>query len=178
MNLYIKRRKEHQAKFLLLHCFENALRSTLAVEIANLYNQDKDDWFLKEVSSDKAGLKFIFKLFNQRKSHLKSQPKSTFEIFDCFYLVDLENIIKHHWNELSHLFRDEKTYKNQNLPSYGTKEYLLTKISQIRRARNEIFHNKPTKIRFQKDLEILLLRLGYNLNDATNLGEIQSCITL
>lgn len=60
----------------------------------------------------------------------------------------------------------------------GTKEHLLTKISQIRKARNEVFHNKPTKIKFQKDLEVLLLRLEYNLQDAIQVGELSSAIKL
>ena len=69
-------------------------------------------------------------------------------------------------------------YKNQILPSYGTKEHLITKISQIRKARNDIFHNKPTQIKFQKDLEILLLRLDYNLEEAIQIGEISTAVKL
>ncbi|MBT0858843.1 hypothetical protein KJQ70_01220 [Campylobacter coli] len=55
---------------------------------------------------------------------------------------------------------------------------MLIKLSQIRKARNENFHNKPTKIKFRKDLEILLLRLDYNLEDAIKIGEISSAIQL
>lgn len=178
MKLYAKKRQSHQANFLLLHCFENALRSTLAVKIANLYNHTCDDWFLRYNSSNEAGLKSLLKIFNMRKKHLDEIPKSTWEIFDCFYLVDLEDIIESHWGKLSSLFKDKKTYKNQILPSYGTKEHLLTKISQIRKARNEVFRNKPTKIKFQKDLEVLLLRLEYNLQDAIQVGELSSAIKL
>ncbi|OYD78421.1 hypothetical protein CAV8706_1416 [Campylobacter avium] len=179
MKLYTKRRKAHQANFLLLHCFENALRSTLAVCIANLYNTSCDDWFITQKANiqQKAGLKFIFKMLQKRKNNFK-KLQNTWEVFDCLYLVDLEDIISFHWSELSHIFKDSKQYKNQELPSYGTKEHLITKLSQIRKARNEIFHNKPTKIKFKKDLEIILLRLGYNLEDAIQIGEISSAISL
>lgn len=178
MKIYSKKRKKHQINFLLLHCFENALRSTLAVKIANLYNITDDDWFFNQNINSKAGFKTLLKILRERKKHLTNEPKNTFEIFDCFYLIDLEDIISSHWSELSYLFKNPKTYKNQDLPSYGTKEYLLTKISQIRKARNEIFHNKPTKIKFQKDLEILLLRMGYNLEEAVQIGEISTDIKL
>ena len=179
MKLYTKRRKTHQANFLLLHCFENALRSTIAVCIANLYNTSCDDWFItqKKNMQHKAGLKFIFKILQKRKI-ISKKPQNTWEVFDCLYLVDLEDIISFHWGELSCIFKNSKQYKNQELPSYGTKDHLMTKLSQIRKARNEIFHNKPTKIKFKKDLEILLLRLGYNLEEAIRIGEISSAITL
>lgn len=176
MLLYAKRRKIHQANFLLLHCFENALRSTLCVKIANLYNQNQDDWFLNKTPQNKR-LKAMLKLVDMRKSHLKSEAKSSWEVFDCFYLVDLEDIIKWHWNELSYIFKDRKTYKDQPLPSYN-KDHLLTTISRIRKVRNEIFHNKPTKIKFRKDLETLLLRLDFNLEEAVKIGEISSVINL
>lgn len=64
------------------------------------------------------------------------------------------------------------------MPCYGTKKHLLTKLSQIRQARNEIFHNKSTKIKFRKELEILLLRLDYYLEDAIKIGEISTGINL
>lgn len=180
MSFYNKRRKAHQAHFLLLHCFENALRSTLAVEIANLYNSDKDDWFLKSQSQNLKENKLLKQIKSiAEKRHLRiSDFKNTFEVFDIFSLGDLQQILDNHWSELTPLFTESKEYKNQPLPSYGTKAHLIDKIDKIRNARNEIFHNKPTKIRFQKDLEILLLRLGYNLYDATNTGEIQSYIKL
>lgn len=45
MGIHTKKRRLHQANFLLLHCYENALRSVLAVHIANLHNVSCDDWF-------------------------------------------------------------------------------------------------------------------------------------
>ncbi|TKX34423.1 CAAX protease [Campylobacter taeniopygiae] len=179
MKLYTKKRKTHQANFLLLHCFENALRSTLCVKIANLYNTSNNDSWFKAINSNSNGLNNILKLFNKRKKHLGGkEAQNSWEVFDCFYLVDLEDIISFHWGEFAPIFKNEKRYKGQDLPSYGTKDHLLTKLSQIRKARNEIFHNKPTKIKFRKDLEILLLRLEYNLEDAIEIGDIKESIDL
>ena len=178
MTLYSKRRKTHQANFLLLHCFENALRSTLAVEIASLYNTDKDNWFLKSQSDNAKENKLLKQIQTIARTRNLQEFQNTFEVFDIFSLGDLQRILSDHWGELAPLFNSQKTYKNQALPVYGTRQSLIAKIDKIREARNAIFHNKPTKIKFQRDLEILLLRLGYNLQDAITIGEIQSCITL
>ena len=178
MTLYNKRRKTHQANFLLLHCFENALRSTLAVEIASLYNTDKDNWFLKSQSDNAKENKLLKQIQTIARTRNLQEFQNTFEVFDIFSLGDLQRILSDHWGELAPLFNSQKTYKNQALPVYETKQSLIAKIDKIREARNAIFHNKPTKIKFQRDLEILLLRLGYNLQDAITIGEIQRCITL
>ncbi|ECL6401795.1 hypothetical protein FTJ28_01110 [Campylobacter jejuni] len=177
MKIYAKRCKNHQANFLLLHCYENALRSTLAVKIAKLYNKKEDNWFIrKECSRTNLTLKNLLKRV-QKRYHGK-EVSNTWEVFDNFYLIDLEEILIEHWSEFSSIFKEVKEYKNQPLPCFGTKEHLKTKLSQIRKARNEIFHNKPTKIKFKKDLEILLLRLGCNLEDAINIGDIKEAIML
>lgn len=177
MNIYNKKRRSHQAKFLLLHCFENALRSTLAAEIANLYNEHEDSWFLKKAGTGESEeenelLKKIARIKRKQKIF-----KNTFEVFDIFTLGDLQDILKTHWETIAYLFVQPKYYKNQPLPAYG-KEHLMVKMSRIRNVRNETFHNKPTKLKFQKDLEILLLRLGYNLYDAINIGNISDSICL
>ena len=179
MQLYRKRIKTHQANFLLLHCFENALRSTLCVKIANFYNKDNgDSWFIDQTSNARSP-KIVTKLLQIRKKHLKNKKaKNSWEIFDCFYLRDLEDIISSHWDIFAPIFKDKKIYKGEELPCYGTKEHLLTKLSQIRQARNEIFHNKSTKMKFRKELEILLLRLDYYLEDAIKIGEISTGINL
>lgn len=180
MRIYNKKRKRHLASFLLLHCFENALRSTLAVEIANLYNHNADDWFLKEKgrnAKENQLLRQVAAIATKRKLTI-SNINSTFDIFDFFSLGDLQRIMEHHWNEIASLFTSEKSYKNQSLPQYKTRQHLIAKIDKIRRARNEIFHNKPTQIRFQNDVENLLLRLGYNLRDAIDIGEICNVISL
>ena len=61
MKLYTKRIKAHQAKFLLLQLFENALRSTLAIYFANKYKQDKGDLFLKNNEISKSMKEIIKK---------------------------------------------------------------------------------------------------------------------
>lgn len=180
MRIYNKKRKRHLASFLLLHCFENALRSTLAVEIANLYNHNADDWFLKEKgrnTKEKRLLGQVTAILAKRELEI-STLHNTFDVFDLFSLWDLQKITKDHWGKLAHLFTSEKSYKNQPLPQYKTREHLIGTIDKIRRARNEIFHNKPTRIRFQNDVENLLLRLGYNLRDAIDIGEICNVISL
>lgn len=178
MSIYNKRRDAHQAKFLLLHCFENALRSTMAVITANTFNQTQDDWFLQN-TSDRTQQSIKQKAHNiATKRKLKIQNFNTFEVFDLFSMGDLEHILKTHYHLFSHLFDKPKRYKGQPLHPYPTKTYLINTIKRIRDSRNEIFHNKPSKIRFQKDVEILLLRLDYNLLDATKIGDIQRFINL
>lgn len=177
MNIYNKKQRLHQAKFLLLHCFENALRSTLAVEIANLYNEHEDNWFLREVGVGRSeGEKKLLEKIARIKRK-QNVFKNTFEVFDIFTLGDLQDILKTHWETIAYIFAQPKHYKNQLLPAYG-KEHLMVKMSRIRNVRNETFHNKPTKLKFQKDLEILLLRLGYNLYDAIHIGDIHNAIHL
>ncbi len=137
---------------IMIYCFENALRSTLAVEIAKLYNKDKDDWFLKSQSDNAKEnklLKQVSIIANKRKLQ---NLNSTFEVFDIFSLGDLQRILSDHYSELAVLFATPKIYKNQTLQIYGTKRSLISKIDKIREARNEIFHNKPTKIKCRKDL--------------------------
>ncbi|WP_163535246.1 hypothetical protein [Helicobacter suis] len=51
-------------------------------------------------------------------------------------------------------------------------------IKRIRGARNEIFHNKPTHIKFKRDVEILLLRLGYNLKKASKIVNVRDFLNL
>lgn len=178
MSIYNKRRDAHQAKFLLLHCFENALRSTMAVITANTFNQTQDDWFLQD-STDKSQQSIKQKAHNiASKRKLEIQHFNTFKVFDLFSMGDLEHILKTHYHLFSHLFSKPQQYKEQSIPTCPTKTYLIKTITRIRDARNEIFHNKPSKIKFQKDVEILLLRLGYNLLDATKLGDIQKFINL
>lgn len=188
MDIYSKRRKNHQVSFLILHCFENALRSSMAVSVANAFNTNKDDWFLKK-TNHKIQKKLIEKIKkiivikNRSAKNINSNEfdlrnMNTFKIFDLFSMGDLEKILEEHYSIFQHLFTTNKTYKNQPLPTYGTKSYLIEKIKRIRNARNDIFHNKPTKIKFKKDLEGLLLHLGYNLDEAIKMGGFQNIIKL
>ncbi|MBT0880821.1 MULTISPECIES: hypothetical protein [unclassified Campylobacter] len=171
MVIYNKRRRNHQTKSLLLHCFENTLRSTVAINYANHYNKNEDNWFCNIIDINMA------KRINRQCKELDLNNTNTFEIFDCFRMMDLQEIINENWNLYSIIFAEYKEYKNQELPPYD-KNHLYTKIGQIRKVRNEIFHNKPTKIRFQKDLEILMLRMEFNLKDAINIGNIADGISL
>lgn len=174
ISIYNKRRRAHQAKFFLLHCFENAFRSTLAVNFSNSYNQNADDWFLQD---NNQRLSKILKTAKRRCKNEKLQSLGTFGIFDKFYMIDLEELSNEYWEVIEHIFSNIKEYKSQTLPAYN-REHLVTKIGQIRKARNEIFHNNPTKIRFAKDLEILLLRMGYNLQDAISSCDFRDDIVL
>lgn len=174
ISIYNKRRRQHQAKFFLLHCFENAFRSTLAISFSNIYNNDKDDWFLQTNIKD---LNKILSIVKRRCKNEDLQKLGTFGIFDKFYMIDLEELSQEYWKAIEDIFLSTKEYKNQPLPSYN-KTHLITKIGQIRKARNEIFHNNPTKIRFERDLEILLLRMGYNLQDALDSCDFRKDIIL
>lgn len=188
MDLYSKRRRDHQIKFLILHCFENALRSSMAISVANTFNTDKDDWFLKNTDNkiQKKLIEKITKIVDVRNRSAKVYHHKkldlnnldTFQIFDLFSMGDLEKILEEHYVIFEYLFTTKKTYKNKLLPIYGTKTYLIEKIKRIRNARNDIFHNKPTKIKFKKDLEGLLLHLGYNLADAINISDLENTIKL
>lgn len=52
----------------------------------------------------------------------------------------------------------------------------------IRKARNDIFHNNPPKTKAKSitvNIEILLLRLGFNLNDAfKNISNLNHMVNL
>ncbi|WP_104753715.1 hypothetical protein [Helicobacter salomonis] len=185
MQLYNKRRNTHQASFLLLQCFENALRSTMAIVIANAFNGNNDDWFI-QCPKDAAQhylVKKIDAIIALRNKNLKTpldkQKMNSFEVFDLFSLGDLELILdKYYYPHFESFFAKPKTYKNQEIPIFGTKTHALNTIARIRDARNEIFHNKPTKIKFKKDLEILLVRLGYNLQKACALEDLRPFFNL
>lgn len=185
MQLYNKRRDRHQAGFLLLQCFENALRSTMAVIIANALNTKQDDWFLQDSSShsmQKYLIKKIDKIIELRNKKLQNPLDKTkmfsFDIFDLFSLGDLQYILEKFYSYFESIFKSPKSYKNQELPIFGTKQHTLKAIARIRNARNEIFHNKPTKIKFQNDLEILLLRLGFNLQKACQTQDLRAFVNL
>lgn len=183
MDIYSKRRNQHQAKFFLLQCFENALRSVMAITFANAFNRDKDDWFLR--SNDERSylirkIDSIIRLRNKKlKESIHKENCTTFDIFDLFSLGDLEEILeKYYYPHFEWIFKEEKIYKGQILPAFGTKQHAINTIKRIRSARNEIFHNKPTNIKFQKDVEILLLRLGYNLQKASKSVHLQGFLHL
>ncbi|WP_163535348.1 Abi family protein [Helicobacter suis] len=183
MDIYSKRRNQYQAKFFLLQCFENALRSTMATTFASAFNRSKDDWFLRFSNDYRYVIGKIDSIICLRNKKLKEpiykENCTTFDIFDLFSLGDLEEILeKYYYPHFEWIFKEEKIYKGQILPVFGTKQHAIDTITRIRSARNEIFHNKPTRIKFQKDVEILLLRLGYNLSKASKSINLQGFLHL
>lgn len=173
INIYNKRIKTHHALFLIIHIFETALRSKMAFILSQNYSSNpdlKDDWFvncsnlwlIKKV-------KRVIEINGLNEDFLKTA--NSFEVLDLFTLGDLENVIDNNWAIFQPIFAGEKQYKNQILPSFGTKNHLLSTFSRIRKERNNIFHNRPPKGKARSiitNIEILLLRLDFNLKDAFN----------
>lgn len=150
--------------FLWIHFFETALRSKMAVILAQKHSsKDIDDWFLsKKLSHEIEHLK--------KTHHLESlKGYNGFQILNLFTLNTLKTIIKMYWSDFKPLFADYKTYNEHVLPAYGTWEHFLKAFSLIRKARNDLFHNNPSKIKTSslvKNIEILLLRLDFNPKNA------------
>ncbi|WP_162982201.1 hypothetical protein [Helicobacter labacensis] len=179
VNIYNKKRNQHQAKFFLLQCFENALRSTMATILANTFNTNKDDWFWQ---TPKDGVQRclqarIRQILHRQRKNIREFPTSTFDVFDFLYLSDLQQILEDYYVYFEPIFSAEKRHFAELLPVYGTKRKVIDTIDRIRRARNDIFHNKPTNIKFQRDLEILLLRLDFNLKE-TGCGSLECFLNL
>ncbi len=173
ISIYNKRIKTHHALFLIIHIFETALRSKMAFILSQNYSLNpklKDDWFTN--SSNLWLIKKVNRIVtNNKLSEEFLQSANSFEVLDLFTLGDLENVIDNNWAIFQPIFAGEKQYKNQNLPSFGTKEHLLNTFSRIRKERNNIFHNRPPKVKAKSiitNIEILLLRLDFNLKDAFN----------
>lgn len=170
MSIYNKRIKTHHVLFLMIHIFETALRSKMAIVLSNNYSLDKDlcdNWFRNQQNQWLVSKAERAK--QVQKSNLDFNTATSYEILDLFTFGDLEKIIENHWADFKPIFADVKKYKNQNLPCYGTREHFLNTLSRIRKARNDIFHNRPSKIKPKSiitNIEILLLRLNFNLKDA------------
>ncbi|OCR89942.1 hypothetical protein CFT12S00416_01545 [Campylobacter fetus subsp. testudinum] len=180
MSIYNKRIKAHHSLFLVLHIFETALRSKIAVILSKEFSsQNSDDWFI--CGTNQKLINKVKHIANIKKCAIISDTNS-FDVLDLFTFGDLENIIYNHWAVFKPLFANPKEYKNQKLPEYGTKEHLLKTISMLRKARNDIFHNNPPKIKSKSviaNIEILLLRLDFNLNDAfNNIANLKHSISL
>lgn len=166
MYFYNEKRNLHSQKAFIIHCFETALRSTLATKTADLFNSTNDSWY-KNPTNNKSAEKII-KIANKNKRRFKITKDfaNTFELFDILTFGDLIDIVRILWDDIHGIFTEPKSYKNEKLPKYGSKSHLISKIDTIRQARNEIYHNKPTNVKFVKESEILLLRMGYNLKEA------------
>ena len=85
------------------------MRSTLAVEIASLYNTDKDNWFLKSQSDNAKENKLLKQIQTIARTRNLQEFQNTFEVFDIFSLGDLQRILSDHWGELAPLFNSQKT---------------------------------------------------------------------
>lgn len=173
INIYNKRIKAHHALFLIIHIFETALRSKMAFILSQNYSSNpdlKDDWFVNRSNSWLIKkVKRVIEINKLNEDFLETA--NSFEVLDLFTLGDLENVIYNNWAIFQPIFADEKQYKNQKLPSFGTKDHLLSTFSLIRKERNNIFHNRPPKGKAKSimtNIEILLLRLDFNLKDAFN----------
>ncbi|WP_205426695.1 hypothetical protein [Helicobacter suis] len=182
MGIYSKRRNQHQSSFFLLQCFENALRSAMAISISRALNHKKDNWFLRYdypyTYITKKADKAICQYNKKAKEPIDKYRCSTLDIFDLFTLGDLEEILDVYYPCFEWIFKEEKFYGGLVLPAFGTKEHVMKIIKRIRGARNEIFHNKPTHIKFKRDVEILLLRLGYNLKKASKIVNVRDFLNL
>ena len=170
-----KREEHYLAKTFLLHCFEKAFRTFLAIEISNLYNVEKDDWFFKKQTCKNNAFNFLLKKMREREKYLDGKEKTTLNIFDGFFLKDLQDILEKHWESLGHFFSDEKMYRGKELHNYS-KESCLAKIDEIRKVRNNIFHCRDTTQHFVKELENILLRLNFDLGDAVKMKNIADVI--
>jgi hypothetical protein len=173
MAVYNKRIKEHQTLFLLIHLFEIAIRTKLAVRLSHKYSRtNTDDWYLSQTPTSRFHAQLIRKV-NDISTHKRIQLANiatSFDIFNLFSMGDIEWIIKTFWVDISDLFI-QKTYKNQNISGIITKHSFLQKFSKIRHARNAIFHNNPLKNKRSdliESIELILIHLGYNLFDAIN----------
>lgn len=174
MSLYNKHLKEHQVMFLLLNIFETAIRSKAVTELSKKYSSANNDDWLKDESLTprkiKRPLEEAIKKTNQdgeNKTNLDS-----FEIFDYIMLGQLQSIYTDFWSDLRYLF-EEKTIKNTTFPKIGKRKF-ESLFDEIRKARNDNAHHKPfhktRKRRHQiiDDIELILIHIGFNLEDAIN----------
>ncbi len=173
MRVYNKRTKEHQTLFLLIHLFEIAIRTKLAIILSQKYSSpNTDDWYFSQTPQSNQHAQLIKKLV-EISLHKKTQIidiKTSFDVFNLFSMGDLEWILKTFWTDLSCLFA-EKEYKDQIISGIVIKQAFLQKFSKIRYARNAIFHSNPLKSKRSdliESIELILIHLGYNLFDAVN----------
>lgn len=180
ISIYNKRIKSHHFLFLIIHIFETSIRSKIAFILSEKYSTKNQDNCFYNGKNDKLIIKAnrIAKIKKQKAI----QDLNSFEILNLFTLGDLENIIQNNWGDFKSIFSSPMTYKGQKLPEYGTKEHLLKTFSMIRKARNDIFHNNPPATKQKSiitNIEILLLRLGFNLHDALhNVSNLEHSIKL
>ncbi len=174
MSLYNKHLREHQVMFLLFNIFETAIRSKAVIELSLIYSsKGNDDWLhnssLTPIKMQKP-LQEAIKKINQDGENINNLD--SFEIFDYIMLGQLQSIYKDFWNDLSPLF-ESKTINGVNFTQIKKLAFERT-FEEIRKARNDNAHHKPfhktRKRRHQiiEDIELILIHIGFNLNDAIN----------
>lgn len=174
IKLYNKHLREHQVMFLLLNIFETAIRSKAVVELSKKYSStNNDDWLQDNTLTPpkiKNPLNEAIKKIRQDKED--ETKLNSFEIFDYIMLGQLQSIYTDFWTDLSHLF-DQKTINGHTFNKIGKNKF-KTLLNEIRKARNDNAHHKPfhktRKRRHEiiEDVELLLLHIGFNLENAIN----------
>ncbi len=174
ISLYNKHLREHQVMFLLFNIFETAIRSKAVIELSLKYSSDgSDDWLHNSSlipSKMQKPLQEAIKKINQDGESINNLD--SFEIFDYIMLGQLQSVYKDFWNDFSHLFT-AKIIDGITFPQIGKGAFERT-FEEIRKARNDNAHHKPfhktRKRRHQiiEDIELMLIHIGFNLNDAIN----------
>lgn len=174
MGLYNKHLREHQVMFLLFNIFETAIRSKAVIELSLKYSSNgNDDWLHNSSLTPykmQRPLQEAINKINQDGENISNLD--SFEIFDYIMLGQLQSIYKDFWNDLSHLFQS-KLINGNSFPQIGRKSFEKL-FEEIRKARNDNAHHKPfhktRKRRHQiiEDIELILIHIGFNLNDAIN----------
>ena len=174
MSLYNKHLREHQVMFLLFNIFETAIRSKAVIELSLKYSSDgNDDWLHNSSlipSKMQKPLQEAIKKINQDGESINNLD--SFEIFDYIMLGQLQSVYKDFWNDFSHLFT-AKIIDGITFPQIGKRAFERT-FEEIRKVRNDNAHHKPfhktRKRRHQiiEDIELILIHIGFNLNDAIN----------
>ena len=174
MKLYNKHLKEHQVMFLLFNIFETAIRSKATIELSRKFSSaGTDDWLHNPSQTPRRIVNPLAQaIIKIRQDGESERGLDSFEIFDYIMLGQLKAIYVDFWSDLSHLF-DEKTKNGQTVSKIG-KNKLKALLDEIRKARNDNAHHKPfhrtRKRRHQiiEDIELILIHIGFNLNDAIN----------
>lgn len=174
MKLYNKHLKEHQVMFLLFNIFETAIRSKATIELSKRFSSvDSDDWLHNPFQTPHKIVNPLAQaMIKIRQDGESTKGLDSFEVFDYIMLGQLKSIYVDFWSDLSHLF-EEKTKNGQTIPKIG-KNKLKALLDEIRKARNDNAHHKPfhrtRKRRHQiiEDIELILMHIGFNLNDAIN----------
>jgi hypothetical protein len=174
LKLYNKHLREHQVMFLLLNIFETAIRSKAVSILSNKYSTtNNDDWLLTNTlipESMRRPLEEATKKIIQDREDISNFD--SFEIFDYIMLGQLKSIYIDFWNDLSILF-EEKKVNSVVIPKIGKNKF-KNLFEEIRKARNDNAHHKPfhktRRRRHQiiEDIELILIHIGFNLNDAIN----------